>query len=245
MIHYGCHGTAAGMNHEISQDWSGVMDARLEKETGTLTAFWDGPMGDVGPRLTNGKTTGDITYVEELGGMAAQDAWRAYKDMGSYRKEELQIIEGDVTLPYEPIPTLEEIREKLKSYGDTEPTVGMQRYKYAHDKAIEAFRLNGQEAPEALVLKQTVVCIGDVVFIPAPFEIFSETQLRMRQFAKKRHALMLSNTNGYYSYLPVESALCYGGYEVECFLYNGAVTLKRNTAQTLLSENLRLMDGLE
>ena len=76
MIHYGMHGTCAGHNLEISQDWIGVMVNRVQKLTGGVTAFFNGPEGDVGPRLTNGGTTGvsDIKHAEETGGRAAFDA---------------------------------------------------------------------------------------------------------------------------------------------------------------------------
>ena len=68
MVHYGMHGTCAGSNYEISRDWSGVMCDMLEKDSKALTAFVTGPEGDVGPRLSNGYTTGcrDISYVYEF-----------------------------------------------------------------------------------------------------------------------------------------------------------------------------------
>ena len=100
LIHYGCHGTSAGRNHEITRDWSGIMIDRLENETGTLTAFFNGAIGDVGPRLTNGHTTGDISYTEELGGVAASDALKAYKNRGGYHEGELKIYRDEVRLPY-------------------------------------------------------------------------------------------------------------------------------------------------
>jgi hypothetical protein len=87
LVHYGCHGTSAGANEEISRDWSGVMIDRMEAETGILTAFWNGAIGDVGPRLTNGKTTGSIHYTEELGGVAAEDAMRAFRQRSGYHTE--------------------------------------------------------------------------------------------------------------------------------------------------------------
>jgi hypothetical protein len=58
IVHYGMHGTCAGINHEISRDWSGVMIDALEDASDGITAFFNGPEGDVGPRLTNGATTG-------------------------------------------------------------------------------------------------------------------------------------------------------------------------------------------
>ena len=65
LIHYGCHGTAAGANTEITRDWSGHMTDALEAVTGGITGFFNGPEGDVGPRISNGKTTGNLSYVKE------------------------------------------------------------------------------------------------------------------------------------------------------------------------------------
>ena len=70
IIHYGAHCTAAGRNTEISRDWAGVMVDSLEKESGGITAFFNGAEGDVGPRLSNGGTTGDMSHVKETGEIA-------------------------------------------------------------------------------------------------------------------------------------------------------------------------------
>jgi len=76
IVHYGMHGTCAGRNYEISRDWAGVMVDDVERVSGAITAFFNGAEGDVGPRLTNGLTTGngDITYAERHGALAAHDA---------------------------------------------------------------------------------------------------------------------------------------------------------------------------
>ncbi len=50
------------------------MTDAVEKESGAITAFFNGPEGDVGPRLSNGRTVGDLRHVHELGKMAAKDA---------------------------------------------------------------------------------------------------------------------------------------------------------------------------
>lgn len=70
----------------------------------TLTAYWNGAVGDVGPRLTNGRTVsdfdeGDIRYTEELRGVAATDALRAYSSKGGYHSGKLEIFTDEVRLP--------------------------------------------------------------------------------------------------------------------------------------------------
>lgn len=49
IISYGCHGTSAGLNHEITRDWSGYMIDAVEAISGGITAFFNGPEGDVAP----------------------------------------------------------------------------------------------------------------------------------------------------------------------------------------------------
>ncbi len=242
MIHYGCHGTAAGCNREISRDWSGIMIDRLEAVTGILTAFWNGPIGDVGPRLTNGRTTGDIHYVEELGGVAAQDAWNAWKALGGYKSGELALYEGTLNIPYKPLLPESEVDAKLASYVEPEKLINIQALEYAHYKAIKEVYDAGIPAHDThFRFPQCILSIGDVSFIPFPFEIFSEISLRHRQHAPTKYTLCLSNTNGYNAYMPTEDQIVRGGYEILCFLYCGAYTLVNNTDQVLLDENLRIM----
>ena len=241
LLHYGCHGTAAGRNHEITRDWSGIMTDRLEAETGTLTAYWNGAQGDVGPRLTNGRTVGDIRHVEELGGVAAADAFRAYRSAGVFVPGSLTLFEGEIRIPRKPLPPREQIEAKLASYADPDSLINIQRLEYAHYRAMAGEYEAGCPPFGDFVIPQTIVSLGDAVFVPFPFEIFAETSLRLRAAAPYRHVLILSNTNGYEAYLPTEDQIVRGGYEVGCFLYSSAHPLVNNADQVLLEENLRLM----
>ena len=140
LIHYGCHGTAAGRNHEITRDWSGIMTDRLEAQTGILTAYWNGAQGDVGPRLTNGATVGNIRFVEELGGVAAQDAWRAWEALGPYKEGTLGIREDTVKIPRKPLLPEAEVRAKLDSYENPDALINIQRLEYVYYRALQAAR---------------------------------------------------------------------------------------------------------
>ncbi|MBO4297697.1 MAG: hypothetical protein J5998_02770 [Clostridia bacterium] len=242
LIHYGCHGTAAGNNHEISRDWSGVMTDRLEAETGVLTAYWNGAQGDVGPRLTNGRTTGNIRHVEELGGVAAADAMRAYRAIGVYKPGSLALYEGEIHVPRKPLPPREEVLEKLDACEHPERLINLERLRYAHYRAVmDEYEAGCPPYERFFVIPQTILSLGDIAFVPFPFEIFSEISLRMRAYAPFRYTLCLSNANGYSAYLPTEDQIVRGGYEIGCFLYNGAHPLVNNADQALIDENLRLM----
>lgn len=244
LVHYGCHGTSAGANHEISRDWSGIMIDRMEKETGILTAFWNGAIGDVGPRLTNGKTTGDISYTEELGGVAATDAIRAYRQRGGYHSEVLQVFTGEVSVPNKEIMNRAEVEEKLASYENPQELVNIKRLEYEYYLMVSEFwKQENPKVQEYFTYAQTLVALGDILFVPFPFEMFSEITMRLRAYSGYRYTLSLSNTNGYHCYLPTESELCRGGYEVGCFRYIRTFQMADNADQHIIDENLRILRG--
>ena len=108
IVSYGCHGTAAGHDTLISRDWSGVMIDALEAHTGGITAFFNDTTGDVGPRISNGKTTGDITYVDELGKIAAADAIEIYNQIKEYETVSVSACADTLRIPLESRMSYEE-----------------------------------------------------------------------------------------------------------------------------------------
>lgn len=247
LIHYGCHGTSAGRHLGIGRDWSGGMIDCMEKETGTITAFWNGAVGDVGPRLANGDTTGisDIRYTEELGSQAAADAMRAYRQRSGYHTELLEVFTGTVEIPNKEMPGLSEVKAKLDSYQDQESLVNLGRLEYEYYKMVYEYLCSDHPVQqEKFSFRQTLVALGDVLFVPFPFEMFSEMVMRLRAYSPYRYTLSLSNTNGYNAYLPTEAELCRGGYEVGCFKYIRVFQLVDNADQHIISENMRILrDG--
>jgi hypothetical protein len=107
---------------------------------------------------------------------------------------------------------------------------------------MDEYEAGCPEYEKDCVIPQTVLCIGDAAFVPFPFEIFSETSLRMRAYSPVRYTLCLSNANGYNAYLPTEDQIVRGGYEIGCFLYSSAHPLVNNADQVILDENLRIMN---
>ncbi len=242
LLHYGCHGTAAGIRPEISRDWSGIMVDRLESESGTMTVYCNGAEGDVGPRLTNGKTTGDFHHVEELGGYAASDAVRAYKALGVYKSGDLKLYRGTVRIPRKPLLPLETAKAKLADYPDPDALYNLGRMEYLYFKStVDEYEAGCPAYETEMSYPQTILSIGDVAFVPFPFEIFSEVTMRLQEYSPIRYTLSLSNTNGYNAYLPSEDQLVRGGYEIACFRYNCTHPLVDNADQILIDENLRLL----
>ena len=112
------------------------------------------------------------------------------------------------------------------------------------ENIVEAYE-KGEEFPTHKVYDQTVFAIGDIVFIPFPFEFFSEISLRLREYSDYQYTLAVGCTNGVNAYLPSQTELCRGGYEVFMFQYNGITSLADDTDTTIINENLRIMDNLK
>ena len=141
-----------------------------------------------------------------------------------------------------PLPPYEQVKAKLGSYKDPDALVNLQRLEYAYYRSVyDEYEAGCTQGERDFVFGQAVTSIGDVAFVPYPFEIFAETSMRLRAYSPFRYTLCLSNSNGYNAYLPTEDQIVRGGYEIGCFLYSSAHPLVNNADQVILDETLRIM----
>lgn len=244
IIHYGCHATAAGENPEITRDWPGVMVDRMEKETSAVTLFINGAEGDIGPRISNGRTTGDLSMAKEVGSVAALDAVRAFKSIKEYRDVTFKTLAGDISIPYKPIKPLEELIKEKDALGDPDTLIEVAWQKYQTlSKAIDMIK-NGEEFKTMFTNRQVLFAFNSVVLVPFSFEMFCEISLRLKKYCPYQHTLCLSNANGRNGYLPTEDQLCRGGYEVDMFLYGDVHSLCNDADCIIINEYLKLIEKL-
>ncbi len=223
LVHYGCHGTAAGRNHEISRDWAGVMIDTLEARTGAITAFLNGSEGDVGPRLTNGLTVGkireglgDIRCAMRLGAVAGQDAVRIYNQPKYRTVPKMTVANGTTMVPLAPRISLAEAKERYEEFRGQ--TINIRGRSERHYRGVIESYENGYEEVEGYPIEQTILRLGDLAIVSCPYELFSEIALRVKKDSPIPYTLILSNTNGQESYYATETELCRGGYEIDMFL---------------------------
>lgn len=252
IIHFGAHGTAAGGPYPespVTRDWSGVMTDRIEWMTDAPCAFLNGAIGDVAPRDFNRcKKSGErildtIEQAMEVGGMAAVDAAEAYNRITSYFTPCVAVNTGDIHLPYEPLPSLEEAKENYERLAQMNPISALKTYERNRwQKVIEAA---DKEPETALSYRQTLVKIGPVVFVPHPFELFTMISLRLDHFSPAEYTLSISTANGYNGYFPNKEEISRGGYEVWTVRYRGAYLLTEDADTELINQNLALIREME
>ena len=216
MVHYGAHATCAGRDPWISRDWPGTMVDILAEESGAVTAFFNGPEGDVGPRLANGRTTGNGFKAAHIhGAYAGQDAVRIFRQNKAFHAADLSASSAIINLPLAGRMPLETAKAELEKVKDKTVNQEGQYADYLR-KTIKSYEDGEEELPTRPV-EQTIIKIGDVAFVSFPFELFSEVGMRIARASKVPFVLSLACTNGSKGYFVTEDQICRGGYEVKIF----------------------------
>lgn len=250
IVHYGCHNTASGNGTEITRDWCGVMIDRMDEETGGMTAFVNGCQGDCGPRLPNGKTTGNVKMAQELGGLAGIDAMRAFRSIRRWENEiDLRVLNSTIKLPYGKLATEEAMLRELEELGDPEKLTSEPLIYYNSVmnqlEMVRSGKAAEYEAEGGKSFNLTVIAVGPIAFMPVPFETFSGITVRISRHSPFPWTVCISNGNaGNNGYLPTQDQLCRGGYEVHSFRFPNGYPLADNTDQNMVSAALKLLETL-
>ena len=242
MIYYTCHGTCAGLNKAISRDWAGGMIDRLEEHTGVPAAFFCGPEGDVGPRLSNGQTVGTMDDVVIMGAVAGNDAVRAFDGIKKYEPLKMKVVNGELSIPLKQRISREDALEKLMAVRDKTVNLEGQIRSYC-ERVLKSYE-DGYEEKTHRVIPQTVIALGRYVFASFPYELFSDIALRINKARPDAEVFSLSNANGSEGYFPCHSEISKGGYEIDMFLTNSIQPYADNADWYLIKETLKNLEEI-
>lgn len=244
ILHFAVHPTCAGGNLAISRDWPGWMIDKVEEITGAECMYINGAEGDVGPRLSNGMTTGDDTSIEEIGRIAAEDAKKAVESICEFKVPQLKLQTGTIRLPFIEMPSKAYIQRELEALGDPDLLADVDILKYARLKKMEKMYEAEAAIPTCMELCQTVVSLDELALVPFPFETFCKIALSLQEESPYQRTLLLGLTNGALGYLPTEEQLPYGGYEVDSFRASTIPGFIDGLDKQIVHENVRLLEEL-
>lgn len=244
IIHFAMHPTCSGSNFSITRDWPGYMVDRIEEVTGASCMYINGAQGDIGPRLSNGQTTGDESSAKEAGTIAADSAEKLVNSITEFKVPELNLASGKIPLPTVPVPSFEQVLNDMEKMGDPEKLVDLDVKIYDTLKRIKAIYEKGESFPPDIVLSQTVIALDSLALVPFPFESFCEIALSLNEKSPYERTLLLGLTNGTLSYLPTEEQLPYGGYEVGSFHCSSIPPFIDSMDKYIVEENVKLLNTL-
>ncbi len=223
-----------------------MVDA-LSSVTGGISAFFNGAIGDTGPRIPRGGTTGNIKDVNFMGGIASEDALRIYNDIKDFTPVTMETVHTMLKLPLLPRLSYEEATARYEAIApDAINWQGMLRAHYK--KVIDSYE-NGYEDKDYKEVPQTIVRIGPVAFATFPYELFSAIDMRINhsfnKFFYPLHVISLSYINGQELYFPTQDQLCYGGYEVNCSTVRDVQPHPDDVDYHLFKETIRNLNTLK
>lgn len=242
LIFYTCHGTCAGKCTAISRDWAGGMIDMLSLHSNAPSAFFCGAEGDVGPRLPNGQTVGNISDAEEMGKLAGKDAVRIFDSINAFSPLDFSVIAGDIRIPLKPRISKEDAIERLLSVRNKTVNIDGQIRNYC-ERVLSSYDM-GFSDESFYIFRQTVLSIGSFIFACFPYELFSEIALRIDKAVKNKNIFCLSNANGSEGYFPSNSEISKGGYEIDMYLTHNIQPYCDNADFHLIKETLKNLEDL-
>lgn len=246
IIHYAMHGTCAdGNTYSITRDWPSIMVNTVEVMTSAGCMYINGNEGDIGPRLSNGKTTADESQIAVIGSIAADSAVEAINSIEEYNIPELKIHSDNVYFPICEIMPYDELLKKIEDMGTPEEQEANNALLY--NRLIKIKEMYEKNIPfeKALEVKQTVFALGDLALVPIPFEAFCNIALDLRAQSPFKETITLGMANGQFGYLPTEDELPKGGYEVGSFYGMAVPGFIESLDKEIVKENIRLLKQLK
>ncbi|MBE7048907.1 MAG: hypothetical protein E7393_06035 [Ruminococcaceae bacterium] len=264
IIHYAGHGTVCGSGTEggknlsITRDWPTYMYDAVEELTGAPCLYINGAEGDIGPRLSNGLTTADESYLEEVGSVAAKDAVRAVESIKEFTGPKLRVYRDSIFLPMIEPPLYEDIIKEMETVtavideinqlevvGSEEAGVrACNELRLAKLNAMKEVYDKGETFDKGVELPQTIVALNDLAMVPFPFEPFNLLAQNLRKESPFAETLLFGMTNGSEGYLPTEDELPYGGYEVDSFRSRQLPGFVDWVDKEIVKENVRILNKM-
>jgi neutral ceramidase len=250
LINYACHAVCLdAANRLISADYPGYLTRALQEQTHAVALFTNGAAGDINP-----EHMGSFTCAEQLGNALAVEALRVLGSL-SYRDVATLRVAGEkLDLPLGLPPASHELEQKITGYrqGLTQAKADGDRLKAKIDQAM----LGWAEATLADVLRGNIpthilaelqaICLGEVVLLGIPGELFSALGKAIKSSAPMRSMMVVGYANDDIGYIPTRQAYAQGGYEIEdAFKYYGYSAALAPEAGDLLQAAVIRLVGAE
>jgi hypothetical protein len=217
LFNFSCHPVSLHSYRNLfSPDYPGYTRSLVRKVLGddVVPMFTLGAAGDINPaRYFHGRPS--PVRSQQIGEVLGCEVLKVALDPSYQPNPELHIIREIIELPLVPLPPLRTLREmkanfikeaeRLRTEGQTWERISREEIQidWASD-AIDVWE-NGQPL-ETMSCEVQAIRIGEVVFLTAPLEAFTETSLAIRQEFPSQVFMFCTNSNGGLGYLPTPDA---------------------------------------
>ncbi len=216
IVNYACHPSSLGWESRvISPDFVGSMREMVEEGTGGLCMFLQGASGEMAPRDQfsndpevadrNGRELGhavlstlegmvkpgtQLVYTDTIESAAPLAIWTPEPD---HISSSVEATIHTVEVPLKPMPTVEEIEQKMLQSDDRAMIERLKREREVRQTA-------GHE--ETVRFPIWLWLAGDTLFLGCPAEPYTLLQRHLRLHFVERAVCVMNVANGWYGYLP-------------------------------------------
>jgi len=219
LANYSLHYVGGVPSGHISADYFGVFADRIQE---LLKADrQDPPFVGI---MSNG-TSGDVNNInfreeaeknkpyEKMRYVAfdlADKVMSVYPQLDFKENISLKSAEKELRLRVrKPDPALKERMDKVRQRPESDPPIYHRLEKTYASRVAQI----DQEWPDSIDIVLQAFRIGDHVIASAPFEVFAETGLEIKDKSPFQHTFIIELANGEYGYLPTPEQHELGGYE--------------------------------
>lgn len=207
-------GVSADTN--LSADFIGFARSHVEQETGMLCAYFNGAAGDIKP---DSRINADRHYLSDVdySKAVAQCAIDALPGLTSL--EGTGVSSGTMELTYavnhddaQLLPQAREVVELAKTA--TSETADKRAKELGLFSIYHAQQIvNRQTRPQTDTMELSVVKAGGMAFVTAPYEMFSQSGVYIRENSPFAATMICSCSNAYHGNFATQEAYEYNSYE--------------------------------
>lgn len=226
LVNFATHPVAqTGRQRAISAGFPGKMARVVEKLTGAYCLFLQGAAGNINP--VSGFRQPDLQRTEayhkpsdSLGVRLGCEAVRVWETIAVDDVQGLKLASKTVNLPrymYGDLESARQLDQELEEELNSEKLSGGPKYwaELRQLRVQEAIQSHQTGAPlESVEAELQAWRMGNLAFVTAPAEIFTENSTLVKDQSPFDHTFFLGYTNGSIGYVPTVEAYPEGGYEV-------------------------------
>lgn len=207
-------GTSGDTN--LSADFIGLVRTQVEKETGMLCAYFTGAAGDLKPesRIVEDKHNASDEEYSSAIARCAIDALSGMTQVEGAGVRSSQVA-FEYPMNHEDAHLLAQAKEVVNTWN----TAGLEAAKvlaeqYGFRSVYHAQQVTLRTSrPEKETMELNVIKVGGVAFVAAPFEMFSQSGIAIRQASPFAATVICECANEYQGNFATQQAYDYHSYE--------------------------------
>jgi len=245
LLNWQAHGTYTYKMEYLCTDFVGSLRDEVAARTGTLVAYFQGAAGNLNPWSNMGDNKhehsleGVTAYGKALAQypIAAMDSLTTVDGAGIWQTEstfsaKVRRDSNDIVLA---AASYRQVRENGGSHPEAVAAAGGLIH---GDQGAEYVSHRSRRAG-TIDITQRVVRLGDVAFVLAPYEMFDDTGMYIKENSPFKMTFILGYTNGRAGYVPSAKCIEHG-----CYEYEGSY-FEAGTAEALAEQYLTLLGQLK